>query len=162
MFQIAKFLIVKPVRVELGALLAVFHTNILADVSPHNSNSPRSHHLHHLHLCPCAVPSSLVPFTKAVGQAVTKGTRVCALRSLLRFKGSVVSYRRSVDHPIRGSWFPVHPCSLLVEHRSGFSVLLYMISSVLITHLGQINYQVQYKCVKYFVYSDSNLFYSRV
>lgn len=37
--------------------------------------------------------------------------------------------------------------------------LLYVISNVLITHLGQIHYQVQYKCVKYFVYTNSNLFY---
>lgn len=40
-------------------------------------------------------------------------------------------------------------------------VLMYVISNVLITHLVQIHYQVQYKRVKYFVYTNSNLFYSR-
>lgn len=40
--------------------------------------------------------------------------------------------------------------------------LLYMISNVLITHLGQINYQVQYKCVwNNFVYTKSYLFYGK-
>lgn len=40
-------------------------------------------------------------------------------------------------------------------------LLLSVISNVLITHLGEIYYKVQYERVKYFVYTNSNLFYSK-
>lgn len=52
MFPIAKFVIIKPVRVELGALMVwdLFQPSILAIFSAFNGSSPVRYHLLHLHL----------------------------------------------------------------------------------------------------------------
>lgn len=67
MFQIAKFVIIKPVRVELGALMVwdLFQPSILAIFSAFNGSSPVSYHLLHLHLSLYTVTSQFVPFAKA-------------------------------------------------------------------------------------------------
>lgn len=67
MFQIAKFVIIKPVRVELGALMVwdLFQPSILAIFSAFNGSSPICYHLLHLHLSLYTVTSQFVPFAKA-------------------------------------------------------------------------------------------------
>lgn len=59
MFQIAKFVIIKPIRVELGALMVwdLFQPSILAIFSAFNGSSPVSYHLLHLHFCLYTVTS---------------------------------------------------------------------------------------------------------
>lgn len=97
-FPIAKFLIVKPVRVEPGALVGLFHPNVSAGVSPLNDGSPRSHHLRHPHL---SVRGTFLPRALCAGGSTgcnrgCRGVRVrvwvCAWRSLLCFRGSSCTY----------------------------------------------------------------------
>lgn len=57
MFQIAKFVIRKPVRIELGALMVLGSFSTKAIFSSFNESSPISYHLLHLHLCLYTVTS---------------------------------------------------------------------------------------------------------